>query len=95
MELQRRETPVVRTDRGIKVQSYFNISGGIILSSAWSKASNFELGWSSGIHGLRHNYAQERMDELQGSGFYYEDALAIVSQEMGHFREDITEVYLR
>jgi hypothetical protein len=61
----------------------------------WSKASNFELGWSTGIHGLRHNYAQQRMEELQSRGFYYSDALAIISQEMGHFRPDITEVYLR
>ena len=42
-----------------------------------------------------HNFAQERMDELQGSGFSYDDALVIVSQEMGHFRGDITETYLR
>jgi hypothetical protein len=35
------------------------------------------------------------MDTLQGAGRSYEDALAVVSQEMGHFRADITEVYLR
>jgi hypothetical protein len=36
-----------------------------------------------------------RMCELQESGYAYHQALGIVSQEMGHFREDITEVYLR
>jgi hypothetical protein len=35
------------------------------------------------------------MEELQSKGFYYSDALAIISQEMGQFRPDITEVYLR
>ena len=32
---------------------------------------------------------------LQGLGYRYENALAVVSQELGHFRPDITEVYLR
>ena len=95
MEAQRREMPQTRMDRGVRYQSHYNLPGGTNLASAWSKASNFELGWSTGIHGLRHNFAQERMEELQSRGFYYSDALAIISQEMGHFRPDITEVYLR
>lgn len=95
LEAQRRDAPVTRMDRGVRYKSHYNLPGGQTLTTAWSKASNFELGWSSGIHGLRHNYAQNRMDELQMRGFYYSDALAIISQEMGHFRPDITEVYLR
>ena len=35
------------------------------------------------------------MKEIQGLGHTYQSALEIVSQEMGHFRADITEVYLR
>ena len=35
------------------------------------------------------------MNTLQGNGYEYREALEIVSQEMGHFRADITEVYLR
>ena len=35
------------------------------------------------------------MRELQGRGLFYREALEIVSQELGHFRADITEVYLR
>jgi hypothetical protein len=35
------------------------------------------------------------MAMLQGRGLTYTAALEIVSQEMGHFRGDITEVYLR
>ena len=95
LEASRRDVPLERFDRGVKLESYYDLPGGQALSAAWSSASNHELGWSAGIHGLRHNYAQERMDELQGSGFSYDDALTIVSQEMGHFRGDITETYLR
>jgi hypothetical protein len=35
------------------------------------------------------------MYELQNSGINRDKALEIVSQEMGHFRPDITETYLR
>jgi len=49
----------------------------------------------SKTHANRHAYAQERMRELQGNGYPYRQSLAIVSQELGHFRPDITEVYLR
>ena len=47
-----------------------------------------------GSHGLRWNFAQERMDELQEKGFTYEQSLTVVSEEMGHHRSDITEHYL-
>jgi site-specific recombinase XerC len=49
----------------------------------------------NGSHGLRWNYAQERMSELQQAGHSYESAQVQVSQEMGHERADITEHYLR
>ena len=49
----------------------------------------------NGTHGLRHNYAQNRMSELTGSGESYKSALAKVSAEMGHHRPSITEIYLR
>jgi hypothetical protein len=35
------------------------------------------------------------MNELQKIGYDRDTALETVSQEMGHFRPDITEVYLR
>jgi site-specific recombinase XerD len=95
MESYRREVPLDRTDRGVRLRSYYDLPGGQVLSAVWSNASQHELGWSAGIHGLRHNYAQERMEELQGIGFTYKAALSIVSQEMGHFRGEITETYLR
>ncbi len=95
LEAHRLDHPRAVTDRGVHYQKHYNLPAGQQLSSAWSAASDHALGWSAGLHGLRHNYAQERMAELQGRGYRYPDALAIVSQEMGHFRADITEVYLR
>ena len=95
LEAHRRDVPLERSDRGVRLHTYYDLPGDQALSAVWSSASHHELGWSAGIHGLRHNYAQERMDELQGSSFTYDDALTIVSQEMGHFRGDITETYLR
>ena len=63
-------------------------------ASLVSAASERVLGWSTGAHGLRHSYAQERMAELQAS-LSRDAALTTVSQEMGHFRPEITETYLR
>jgi len=95
LETVRLPEPRTVYDRGIRHQQHYDIGGGKQWTDSFSKASQRELGWSEGAHGLRHSYAQARMDTLQGSGRSYEDALAIVSQEMGHFRADITEVYLR
>lgn len=82
-------------DRGIRHEQHYDIGGGKQWTDSFSKAARRQLGWSQGAHGLRHSYAQARMDALQGAGRGYADALAIVSQEMGHFRPEITEVYLR
>ena len=49
----------------------------------------------TGSHGLRWNYAQESMDRYQRMGASYEQALAKVSEDMGHVRPDITEHYLK
>jgi integrase len=49
-----------------------------------------------GSHGLRHNFAQARVEELQREHrMGYSVSLTTVSVEMGHFREDITEHYLK
>ncbi len=95
LEDARLDEPKTVTDRGIEYQTRYNIGGGNAWSASFTRASGRELGYSTGAHGLRHGYAQERVDELMGRGETYQDALGIVSQEMGHFRPDITEVYLR
>jgi integrase len=83
------------TDRGITYRQHYNLGGGNAWSKSFGEASTRALGWSHGAHGLRHSYAQERMAELQGEGKPYNQAREILSQELGHFRGDIVEVYLR
>lgn len=95
LEESRLSEPVTVYDRRIEYQCHYDVGGGRSWSQSFSSASERALGWSSGAHGLRHSYAQERMEELQSAGYTREISLAIVSQEMGHFRPDITEVYLR
>lgn len=95
LEERRLDEPKTVYDREVKYEQHYDIGGGKQWSDSFSKASNRELGWSNGAHGVRHEYAQSRMNELQGSGYEYKEALEIVSQEMGHFRPEITEVYLR
>ncbi|MDQ6995347.1 MAG: site-specific integrase, partial [Mariprofundaceae bacterium] len=72
----------------------YNIGAGHAFSASFSRASTVALGRSNGAHGLRHSYAQNRMNELKNT-HSYKESLTIVSQEMGHFRPEITEVYLR
>lgn len=48
----------------------------------------------NGSHGLRHNYAQNRMHELVDSGVPHTRALVIVSEELGHHRAEVTHTYL-
>ncbi|MGP4958740.1 site-specific integrase [Pseudomonas helleri] len=94
LESQRLALPQAVTDRGIHYQQHYHINGGQRWSASFSAAATRALGWSSGAHGLRHSYAQERMSELQRT-LHRDDALRVVSQELGHFRPEITEVYLR
>lgn len=95
LEERRLDAPERVNDRGVFYEKHYDIGGGQSWSQSFTSSSNEALGWSSGAHGLRHSYAQERMDELQAIGFNRENALETVSQEMGHFRPEITEVYLR
>lgn len=96
LEALRLPEPITITDRHIHYQQHYAINGGNRWSSSFSTASIRALGWSTGAHGVRHSYAQERMVELQvDCGLSRAQALETVSQEMGHFRPSITEVYLR
>jgi integrase len=95
LETRQLEQGLIVVDRGIRYETRYDIGGGQAWSSSFSSASQRVLGWSTGAHGCRHSYAQIRMNELQGVGYRYDAALAVVSQEMGHFRSTITEIYLR
>ena len=96
LESYRLDVPEKLTDRNIHYERAYDINGGQKLSSSFSNASKRILGFSHGIHGLRHTYAQERLGELMRNlKLDYFNAREVISQELGHFREDITEVYLR
>ncbi|MBE6091132.1 MAG: site-specific integrase [Clostridium beijerinckii] len=47
------------------------------------------------FHGLRHAYAQRRYQELVDIGYIDRNARIKVSRELGHFRIEITEIYLK
>lgn len=95
LEGLRLDTPHVVKDRGVFYKQYYKLPGGHSWSQSVSAAAHRALGWSTGAHGLRHSYAQQRMRELQSAGLIRNDALETVSQELGHFRGEITLVYLR
>ena len=95
LEERLREKPRSVMDRGVRYTQYYDLGGGLAWSRSFSAASKRALGWSTGGHGLRHSYAQERLEDLQRDGHTYDSALELVCQEMGHFRPDITDVYLR
>lgn len=96
LEARRLEQPVTKSDRGVNYLQRYDIGGGNALSSSFTRASQRALGFSHGIHGVRHSYAQERIDEVKYAlKLSHEAAREIVAQELGHFRGDITDVYLR
>jgi integrase len=95
LEARRLDTPREVRDRGIVYRQLYDISGGNTWSKSFADASERALGWSNGAHGLRHSYAQERMAELQDNGKRYAQAREVLSQELGHFRADVVETYLR
>lgn len=95
LESQRLPGPKTIKDRGIFYQKHYDIGSGKAWSQSFYRGSKAALGFSLGSHALRHTYANTRMGELQNTGKSRADSLGIVSQEMGHFREDITENYIR
>jgi len=95
LEARRLAEPVMTRDQGIRYQKLYHIGAGRSWAASFRTVAERAIGWHQGPHGVRHAYAQERMRELQSSAFPYRRALAVVSQELGHFRPEITEVYLR
>ncbi|MCX2768990.1 site-specific integrase [Pseudoalteromonas sp. B530] len=61
LEQQRIAQPITVVDRKINYLQRYDIAGGKKWSDSFSKASNRALLFSTGAHGLRHSYAQERM----------------------------------
>lgn len=95
LEAKRWDAPITVFDRNIRYECRYDIGGGNAWSQSFSNAARAQLGWTAGAHGLRHSYAQERVNELQRLGHIYDTAKQIVSQEVGHFRPDVVNTYLR
>lgn len=95
LEATKLAKPKQITDRTVRYKQHYDINAGTTWAASFSRAAKSALGWSEGGHGVRHSYAQERMYELQNTGMNRSLALEVVSQEMGHFRPEITETYLR
>lgn len=95
LEARRLAHAINITDRGIHYKQTYDLAGGQKWSQSFSAASSRALGWSQGGHGCRHSYAQQRVAELQERGYSFDSAKATVSQELGHFRPDVIDVYLR
>jgi len=91
----RLDQPKWVTDRKIHYQTHYDLNGGQALSKQFSRVSKKLFSWSGGLHGLRHSYAQDRVNELDGMGLNATEIKKIVSQELGHFRVSIVNVYLK
>ena len=92
LERHRLDSPRQTKDRKCTITNRYDITGGKRFSSAFSQLSKRVLGWSHGAHGLRYCYAQERINFSIPKAFV--QSLQIVSQELGHFRKEITPHYL-
>ena len=97
LESIRLETPRDFIHRGLEhsTKQYYALPAGNPLSQQWTRASQRALGYSHGIHGLRHTFAQQRVDELTRSGITWSLALERTSQLMGHYRTEEVLTYLR
>jgi integrase len=92
---KRLDIPVTVTQRKIRYHRRYTLLGGHSFSLEFSRLSSKVFGWSNGAHGLRHSFAKKRLQSLQKMGFIYQDALLILSQELGHFSITNTLTYLR
>lgn len=82
-------------DREIYYEMRYDIGYGQALSQCFTRASKKVLGWSTGLHGLRHAYTKNRVRKLMKNGYSFDSASRIISQELGHFRASIVGCYLR
>jgi integrase len=91
------EVPRAFYDRNVEHATVqrFDLPAGNRLSQQWTRASQCALGYSHGIHGLRHSFAQDRVQELIVSGIPWTIALECTRQLMGHYRPEEIHTYLR
>lgn len=90
-----RAEPQKISHRGAHLQSHFQLVAGQTFSQRFTDLSLKVLGFSNGAHGLRHSFAQRRRNELLCLGYPLEEAIQILSNELGHFSVKNTLAYLR
>lgn len=95
LESRRFATPQKVVDRGIYYYMNYNLGFGKALSQCFSRSSAKHFGWSTGLHGTRHSYAKNRIKKLVDCHYTLQHAKQILSQELGHFRPEIVNCYLR
>jgi integrase len=95
IEERRFKLPQKVIDRGIYYHRNYDLGFGKALSQCFSRSSIKHLGWSTGLHGTRHSYAKNRIKKLLDCHYPLYEAKLIVSQELGHFRPEIVNCYLR
>lgn len=83
------------TDRGVRLNSVYDIGAGNAWSKSFQAASVREFGFSLGAHSVRHGFARDEVARHVGSGANIRDAMTRTSQELGHWRPDIVRAYLR
>lgn len=64
LEQRRLPGPIRVRHRGVFYVQKFDIAGSKKFTDPFAKASERALGWSTGAHGLRHSYAQDRLKNL-------------------------------
>ena len=95
IESRRLKQPRNVVDREVFYKMKYDLGFGKALSQSFTRASLKHLNRSTGLHGLSHSYAKNRIKKLTKNGFSLEHAKLIVSQELGHFRASIINCYLR
>jgi integrase len=80
-----------------KIQNFiYDHRKNIQLAERQLSAHNVESNMKSALtpHGLRHTFAKEKYTLYRKKGYSVNQAKIAVSKELGHFRKEITEVYL-
>lgn len=84
-----------RGQENVVTKQYYDLPAGEYLSKIWTAASKRTFGFSRGVHGLRHTFAQQRVRAMQDLGMTWDKALVCVSQQMGHYRAEQVLTYMR
>ena len=92
LEQRRLQTPLVRRDREIIRECMYDLAAGQNFSNYFSRAAFTALKQNHGAHCLRHTFTQNRFRVLQ-QHVKTAEAMLILSQELGHFRPQITHAY--